>query len=100
MQKFEKNDIVKRITPQNYGQLLKILYYTNGTCDDIIRVIPLYDLKESGKPFNIKEYSVTKAKNIDKIRNLSDERLQKILKKSSQISSCDHEIRKLLDKKY
>lgn len=83
MSKFKPNTLAVYTAKNHTKKLVEVLNYTNGKQKDILRVIALKDLKHFGKPFNVREDSCCSATELDKIRNLSDSRLQELLKDNS-----------------
>ena len=80
MNRFQKGDIVKRITELNRVQMLKVLGYFDDKHLDSVQVIAVKDLRECGEPFYVTEGSLTPTTKWDLLRNLSDKRLAKLLK--------------------
>lgn len=78
MKQFQKGDIVKRITEPYRVQILKVLEPCNE--NHSVKVVALNDLQACGQSFYVQESSLTLATNLDRLRNLSDKRLSKLLK--------------------
>lgn len=85
MEKYIKENLFKinSKTSSNNVKLVKFLGNTKN--DEIIKVTLLIitnckQLQETGKPFFIKKDSLEEITDIDIIRNLNDENLEKILK--------------------
>lgn len=78
MKQFQKGDIVKWITEPYRVQILKVLEPCNETHS--VKVVALNDLQACGQSFYVQESSLTLATNLDRLRNLSDKRLSKLLK--------------------
>lgn len=78
MKQFQKGDIVKRITEPDRVQILKVLEPCNE--NHSVKVVALNDLQACGQSFYVQESSLTLATNLDRLRNLSDKRLSKLLK--------------------
>ena len=70
--------VIESKTSCNNGKLVKIVSYCNGNYTDIVRV----NLVGTDKIIQIKDTSLRIATVYDKIRNLSDEDLHKVLRRN------------------
>lgn len=82
MQKFKPDDVcvIHSKTSHANGSIVRVLYYTKGNRDDIVKV----ESCDKSTTFNITENALELANKYDLIRNMSDTQLQLLLQSAKE----------------